>query len=297
MTTYERINEIKNTTIEQQTVREDYLNLESELINQVGEFMIGAEVECSAYGSGKVTAYEGERLNNMIIDVAFAEVAKQFSLQLTMANNFVKFVRADEIRELWDLASEVHTKLTAEFNALERANEQAKKEAAKKAEAEKKAEAKYQRLKEKSIKDFDELVNQAKASLSDVDEFYYALGWLAKHAGTVSAALPDYLEDAFTKYFGTETGCRIVDSKHRGPAGWQAQWSWSFKVTLKKFDSVPCLLTKYLNPAGKAITNTSFIWDLIDNYGFQFGKKQDVDKIREIVPTQYINFFETGYTA
>jgi hypothetical protein len=170
-------------------------------------------------------------------------------------------------------------------------------EAAKKAEAEKKAEAKYQKQKEKAIKDFEALTNKAREIVTQTDEFYYALGWLAKHVGTVSAALPDYLEVPFTKHFGAETPCKVVDSKHRGPAGWQSQWSWSFRATLKKADNIPAILTQYLNPTGKAVTNTSFIWDLIDNYGFKFGKKQDAAEIAKVIPAKYIDIFNDGLTA
>jgi hypothetical protein len=65
----------------------------------------------------------------------------------------------------------------------------------------------------------------------------------------------------------------------------------------KDINTIPCILAKHLNSTGKSIVNTSFVWDLLDNYGFQFGKKQDVDKIKSTVPSQFINSFEAGLTA
>ena len=73
--------------------------------------------------------------------------------------------------------------------------------------------------------------------------------------------------------------------------------SWSFKVTLKKAENIPAILSTYLNPTGKAIASTAFVWDLVDDYGFQFGKKQDVEKIKQTVPAQYVSMFEAGMTA
>jgi len=134
---------------------------------------------------------------------------------------------------------------------------------------------------------------QASNPLSLASEFYTTLGWLAKHTGTVSAALPDYLEPTFRKHFG-DAPCRVVDSRKKGPAGWTSQWTSSFAVSLKKPESIPALLEQYLNPARKALTNSEFVLDLVDNYGFKFGKAQDLEAIRSCVPSTYHNDFELG---
>lgn len=281
--------------------KEAYLTAEAQLVSSFGDYIMNADVTCTAYGEGKVTAYSGDTFDAMIIDIVFDESVKRFSLLhiMTMAGNpkaFVKFIDEESVN-VWSAAWTVHTELTTTYKEYEATAKQLAIEAEKKAAAEKKAEEKYLRLKDKAIKDFEALQNRAKETITQADEFYYALGWLAKHAGTVTAALPDYLADAFAKCFGAETPCRVVDSKHRGPAGWQSQWSWSFKVTLKKAENIPAILTSYLNNTGKAIANTAFVWDLVDDYGFQFGKKQDVEKIKQTIPTQYMSMFEAGLTA
>ena len=297
MTTYERITEIKNTVeLTMENAHETYSKTEAELVSLLVDQLKDTEVDCSTFGTGTVIQSCGETLEDMFIDISFGETTKSFSLKHAMTNTFVKFADAD-VNEALNAAYELHADLTANYKELNYAADLIKREEEKKAEADKRAEAKYQKQREKALRDFETLTTRPKTVVTLADEFYYTLGWIVKHAGTISAILPDYLEGAFTKHFGPDTGCKIVNSKHRSPAGWQSQWSWSFKITLKKIDSVPSIIVPHLNPAGKAITNTSFVWDLIDDYGFQFGKKQDVDKIKQNVPTEYLDSFEAGLTA
>jgi hypothetical protein len=294
MNYFETINKMKSSIKSDMHVPKDvYLEIEAEIVKAVGDYITNAEVSCVSYGTGKIISYTGNTLEDLIVDIQFTDVVKRFSLVHIMNNKFIKIESISEIKDAWDSASEVHTAITAIHKECERILRQQELEAQKKAEADKKAEAKYQKQKEKALNDFEMLSNRTFEASTDND-FYYALGWLAKHVGTVSAALPDYLADAFAKYFGADTPCRVVDSKHRGPAGWQSQWSWSFSATLKKAETVPAILQQYLNPKGKAITDTSFVWDLIDNYGFKFGKEQDVEQIAKTVPAKYIDSFNEG---
>lgn len=295
MSIYERIEELKGTIdLDMETAAELYNEREAEFVELIGNYVIGAEVECQAYGPGHIISYSGTTLDNLIVEIEFADMNKKFSLPhiITVAK-FIKFVDTFEIVGIWNEIFAVHTELTTKFKELDKLAKQIEAEAIKKAKEEKQAEEKFLRTKEKALKDFEARM-QAKTPISLADEFYYALGWLAKHAGAVTAALPDYLADSFAKYFGADAPCRIVDSKKKGPAGWTSQWARSFSVSLKKPEVIPAYLTQYLNPKGTAITNTDFVWDLVDNYGFQFGKTQDVEKIRSHVPSQYLSFFEAG---
>lgn len=298
MENFELINELQNSiNDETEMMKEAYLATEAQLVDAIGNGVVGKTVSCIKYGDGEIVAFKGNTVEDIIVDIDFSGEIKKFSLNHIMNNKFVQFVDFDEFADIWTKAFELHTTLTNLHNESERVARQLLIEAKKQAEAEKKAEAKYQKLKEKAIKDFDQLVKQANTSLSDVDEFYYALGWMAKHVGSISAALPDYLESSFTKHFGTETGARIVDSKKKTVNGNSMQWTFGFNATLRKAENIPAFLSQYLSTTGKAIANTSFIWDLVDNYGFQFGKKQDADKIKGTVPAQFIKSFEAGLTA
>ena len=51
----------------------------------------------------------------------------------------------------------------------------------------------------------------------------------------------------------------------------------------------------YKSKNKKVIDNVAFVWDLIENYGFQFRKDaQDADRIRNEIPKDYIADFERG---
>ena len=300
MNIYDAIEEMKTTCeLTQETAVADFCRIESELAKLFSEYVKDATVESTAYGVGNITEVRGDSLETMIATIAFKESTKSFSLHHIITNpKAVKLVDS-EIIENYNKAFDLHTELAIKYREFEKVARQLAFEARQKAEAEKKAEEKYQALKAKAIKDFDTLANQTKGSLSTVDDFYYSLGWLAKHVGTISAAMPDYLVKSFENYFGTEANPKVIDSKKRTSGGHPMQWALSMTASLcgKDKDSIPRSLAKYLNTTGKAIANTSFVWDLVDNYGFQFGKKQDIDRIKNIVPTQYISDFEAGLTA
>ena len=131
------------------------------------------------------------------------------------------------------------------------------------------------------------------------EEFYYSLGWLARHMGSLVAILPDYLGQAFEKHFGLEAPKTLVDGRAKTSGGYAKQWSWEFKCTIKKLNEtvVPSCLENVTTDFSKGIHNTSFLWDLVENYGFAFGKKQDPDKIAEYVPAQYKTAFANGLAA
>ena len=154
--------------------------------------------------------------------------------------------------------------------------------------------AAYEKKKAKDIQDFEAMLAN-RTPITVTDEFYYSLGWIARHAGTVNAALPDYLHKYFTREFGSDAPCRVVNSQHRGPAGYQSQWTKSFSVSLVKRDTIPAYLEQYLNPKRTAISDSDFVKTLVQDYGLKFGKQQDIDAIRDIVPVEYISMFEAGY--
>lgn len=300
MSYFENMRKMKEGIVDDAMLtREVYLETEAKLVDALGKYVTGAEVICVKYGDGKIVAFKGTTPEDLIVDIEFAEGVKKFSLIHIMHNKFVQFADILEIGDAWDSAFEVHTKLTDTYHKCEKVIRQQQIEAEKKAEAEKKTEAKYQKQKEKAVKSFDQMVQDANTSLSDVDEFYYALGWLANHVGSVTAILPDYLGSAFEKYFGVETPKTLVDGRAKTSGGYAKQWSWEFKCTIKKLKEtvVPDYIRSVTTDFSKGIHNTAFLWDLVSNYGFQFGKKQDVDKIREAIPVQYISSFETGLAA
>jgi hypothetical protein len=298
MTTLDKINEMTTTVaLDLENAREKYFEAEATLVQIIGGWVYEAKVSCVTLGKGTIIETEGTTLDNIIVTIDFNGNNKRFSLVHIMNHKFVKFTDLD-VADIWTKACTMHTEWTAEYKELTRAAKQLAIEAEKKAIAEKKAEEKYQHLKDKALRDFDELTNKARVR-SDADEFYYALGWLANHVGAMTAILPDYLGAAFEKYFGIDTPKTLVDSRAKTSGGYAKQWSWEFKCTIKKLKDtvVPACIQNVTTDFAKGIHNTSFLWDLVANYGFQFGKKQDVNKIAQTIPAQYIDSFNEGLTA
>lgn len=301
MTYYERVDELRtNTNLDIESMHAAYDTSELVLVDLFGEQIKGAEIISTMYGTGKVTKIFGDNLETMSMDVTFADMTKRFAVLPVVTGNvlFIKFADISEIGDAWDEAYDFHVDLTRRYNELKRVAEQQKIEAQKKAEANKKAEAKYQKLKEKAIRDFDDLVQQSK-TISKDNEFYYALGWLAKHIGSMTAVLPDYLGASFEKHFGSETPKTLVDGRAKTSGGYAKQWSWEFKCTIKKLKEtvVPACIQNVTTDFSKGIHNTAFLWDLVTDYGFQFGKKQDIEKIKNTIPAKYIDIFNEGLTA
>lgn len=261
-----------------------------------------ANIACThkTYGSGKITELKfTENLGKPEMIMTFVSDSKTtcFAYSIVTKLRLLTFDETDT-ETLCNLFDEYLTNWQ-EFDNARKAETQKKREAEieareakKKAQADaKKAEA-FEKKKKRDIQDFEEKLKLPKP-LSAASEFYISLGWLAKHTGTVSAALPDYLESTFVSHFG-DVPRRVVDSTKKGPAGWTSQWTSSFALSLKKPDSIPAMFEQYLNPSRKALTDTSFVWELVDNYGFKFGKTQDLEAIRGCVPSEYISEFELG---
>lgn len=298
MTYYERVDELRDgANFTAENYETEYLTAEIVLVDLFGEYIKGAEIISKQYGTGKVVGTSGDTLDKMFMEVEFADCTKKLGVpQVLTCPLFNKFADISEIGDAWDHAFDLHTDMTRQVNSFKNTERQQAIEAKKKADEEKKNEEKYEKQRAKTLKDFETRL-QTGSSVSPTNEFYYSLGWLAKHAGTISAALPDYLEGVFIQHFGPEAQRRVMDSKKRYPSGWTAQWAWSFTISLKKpkkLGAIPAFLSDKLNPTSKMVSDTSFVWDLVDNYGFQFGKKQNIDEIRSHVPAGCLASFEAG---
>lgn len=284
MTTY------KTTTYE---TAEDLRNaINSDLAALAYPFAVKHKI----YGEGQLTFVKAPQIGgSLYATVDFAAGTKTLALDVILANNLLEM---PEI--LFDTLIEAQSVYKADFIEREQAqrlaDSQARAEAAaakKKAEEDKKNEEKFEKTKAKAIKDFENLIKNVSPK-SAADEFYYSLGWLAKHVGSVTAKLPDYLSDSFVRHFGADATFNAIDSKKKTVNGNAMQWTFGFTATLRKPDNIPTFLSEHVNEAGNKVSDTSFIWDLVDNYGFKFGKAQDVEQIRSHVPSDKLSFFEAG---
>lgn len=287
---------IETMTTEIKTI-DEYFEKEKLLVTELADkYVVGATLKGS-YGQGTVKSVDGDIFENIILNVLFENAGlKRFSLCYILLNpSFVAFEN-DDVIDNSKTAYTAHLELVTQYKKLKFQALQERIVAEKQAEADRKAEQKYNQQKDASIKAFDKFANQA--SYADTtEEFYFALGWLAAHAGTVSAQMPNYLEDAFNKHFGPQDACRIIDSKKKTSSGNSMQYTFSFAMSLRKVTTVPEILKPHMSATGKSVASTSFIWILIDSYGFQFGKKQDVNEIKKHVPTEFMQAFEDGRKA
>ena len=255
-------------------------------------------VKHRVYGEGQLTFVKAPLTGGALYaTIDFAAGTKTMSLDVLMASRLLEMPEA-----ITDILLEAQTAFKEDFVTREQARREADrlaykqaKEAEKKAAEDRKAEERYESTKAKAIKDFEALAKSVMPK-SAADEFYYSLGWLAKHIGVVTAKLPDYLGSAFEKHFGTEAPKTLVDGRAKTIGGHAKQWSWEFVASVKKLKdtTVPTYLQGTTTDISKGIHNTSFVWDLVDNYGFKFGKTQDIDQIRSHVPADKLSFFEAG---
>ena len=208
---------------------------------------------------------------------------------------------ATKLYYLDDDAQDVHQREVAEAKKkLEEDLRIARIERAKREEElakireEKEAERKYQARIAKKLKELESMKPEKTERLfNSPTTFYEALGWMAKHAISIKASMPDYMEKWFNSRFDAEYKY-VVDSRKRTSGGHPVQWGLSFRMSFN--DTVSGILEKRATSSNKkVIDSVAFVWDLIENYGFQFTKKtQDIEKIRSEVPSQYLADFEKG---
>lgn len=284
------------TTYELTTgTREEFVEVQAQLTADFAVAMLGAELRSKTLGNGYVKATLGNNMENAAFEVTFESGECKKYLAITIpAIGFLSFVD-ESVAALYDSFVEEHYKLKAQHYKAVADEQRRKKEEAKLEQKHKDNEKKMADMKVQAEKELNKLI-EGSLSVSKADEFYYALGWVAKHVGTITAKMPDYLEPAFIKHFG-DVEHTTVDSTKVGPAGFTSQWRLSMEASLIKAKEIPAVLNDYLSQNGKKISKTSFVWDLVDKYGFKFGKKQDTLDIMRCVPIEYVPAFNEGFQA
>lgn len=278
---------------------QDWNSLSADLTAELNKLIAGPISAChKMYGECKVSGFvvNINESNFMILaDFTFANETKKLAINILLKNGLIQIddynsfeVLNNFISLLSDLQPEVHTvqhdRISAKHEEYRQAKELARQEAKRKATI------------EKNIHEFEVLARQDRTKCA-TGEFYYALGWLAKNVGTISVSLPDYLLPYFENHFGTEAKPTVIDSNKRTVNGHPMQWTFSMKASLRKNSllTIPAFLKQYLSSTGNSLTYTEFIWDIVENYGFKFGKTQDLEKIRESIPVHCLEYFEKGY--
>ena len=233
------------------------------------------------YGEGLITEAKADP-TDCIITFTYKEQSKRLALTWLLKNAFLK--ASDEAEAFTELCEIVSTSYNnraqelAEEDHLAKEAKRAAEAAAAKAEADKKKKAK--------------IAAQVKTLRPEaISSDYELLGWMARNVSNIWATVPSDYESWFASHFG-EIKHTIVDSNATTSGGNPMKFSISFHASFKK--ELPLLLQDKPGVRKKAICSVPYIWDLVENHGFKFGKVQDFNEIRSHIPAAYLSEFEAG---
>lgn len=222
---------------------------------------------------------------------------KRYSLNFLLDNAEISDSVKETIKEYNAYGLTLFSQHLAE-EAIVRAEAEAAKALAlkeKKKEEERKKAA--SRIKQIQASNISKANNLSKNAFKTYDEFFVDLGYIAKHCKNVYASMPDYLDDWFVSEFGNVER-KVIDSSKLTPSGLPSNFTLAIRIDLNSNENIPASLMKYLNESNKAIkpvSNTEFNFTLCKKYGFNFGKKQDINRIRSFIPASNLEDFEFGY--
>jgi len=275
---------------------------------------VGLKVTCTKYGEGQIKSIylhspeidfggiylSSDPILEIFMDAEFACGQKTFMLSRALKTGFLQVdeVTILAINEAFDILKDSEAarrvELEEAIHAQYEADRLEREELAAKRNAEKEA-AKFALKKEQSLAKLNKIKPEnSKKLFGSPHSFYEALGWMAKHVKNIKPTMPDYMEPWFIANFGDVKERYVVDSQKKTSGGFAYQWSLGFKMTFDEEVSGP-LVQKATSKNKKAIDSVAFIWDLIENHGFKFGKVQDLDKIIDEVPVECLNEFKRGY--
>jgi hypothetical protein len=271
----------------------------------LSETLVGSSVKHQKYGDGVITKVEvadvdeDNREANLITLITFGTEVKSFLLKAALKAKTLEFETEtlksvekalENLQHIIDMRS-----VDAEKAIQEELEEQIK--AKEKAELEirkQKEELKAKARQAKMLKKLKELKPEDTKSLFDTPKTYYEiLGWMAKHCTSVRAAMPDWMEKQFVAMFG-DVDRYVVNLKKKTSGGFDYQWGLGLKIIFDK-EIVGPLEVRATSKNKRIIDNVAFVWDLVDTCGFKFGKEQDIDKIIDEVPGQYLEDFKKGF--
>lgn len=242
--------------------------------------------------------------DNPATNIIFNNKLRKYAFNLALNENIIEPLENKELIKEYLSVGDQLLKVLYEKEAIDKAAEEERKRIA---EEEKQKKLREEKLAQKIEKKKRELINYTKnidrnSYIRECDELYLSLGWLAKHTKKISAAMPDYLENWFVSVFGNDAERKSVDSTLRTSGGYQLQWSLALTLDVDNADDMPLFLTQYLSKSEskvgkKRLSNTEFIYRIAKDYGFKFGKVQDLDEIKKYIPDDKMYDFELGYNA
>lgn len=240
-------------------------------------------------GAGYIT-YMKAADTDVYLTIDFSEASKQYSLCFLIEHGHLTLDKT--VHEILQEIYAVYVASLAVRDLELRLEAKAKREAAILAQEALKKEAAEKARREKAIKRIQN--TKPEAILSEPKTYYEALGWMAGNIKSIRATVPSDLESWFVKNFGIAEHT-VVDSNKKTSNGNPMKWSISFKATFK--NEVPTFIADKTGVSKKSIDSVAYVWDLIENHGFCFGTKQNIDNIRKFVPNSFLTEFETGLVS
>ena len=253
------------------------------------------EIACThkIYGSGKIIKIKcSENLGKPELFLTFESPVKSTTFAYTIASKFLKFDETDQ--ETLDCLMAEYGANWFEMDQQRKEEERARKEAARLQKEQEQQEAEAKKKVEQTLARLDRLKPEDLSTICKTPQTEYEMiGWMAKHIKSIKPSMPEECKSWFESKFGPVECATIYEKGAKTSGNNPMKYTLSIHGT---FDAeVPSvLMVKATERNKKVIDSVEFFWTLVDKYGFQFGKKQNVDEIKKFVPTTYLTEFEAG---
>lgn len=261
--------------------------------------LVGQSCTSLKHGLGTVVAIDGfstaqTGITDIMVKIDFNGNSASYYLYTALENGVISFDKnvLDNINGLKPEFDAVLKAIKERRLQLEKERMQAERERRLAEEAELEKQKREQKIR---------LMQSNAAALKNhpialTNDFYTALGFLAKHVKTISANVPDFLESWFTKTFPGQT-YTLCDASKKTSGGFSMKWGLSLTASLKDINDdteLPEKISRLVK--NNKINDTQFVYDLVYQFGFSFGKKQELDNILKYIPADKVEKFYAGYT-
>lgn len=242
---------------------------------------MNATVYHKAFGDGTVT-----KIEDNLIEIAFGEQIKKFQFPKA----FDTFLKTDDMELL---------KRIDEERAKQKNNEKPKD--TKPLINTQDENHRFTPRKQRAVS--SPLVGERAQTIAiqSEEEMFELVGYMAApgRISSIEAEVPrDGRDDTFERLFPGQI-YRPIEMGNT-PSGMPNKLSSQFRINFANLDNCPDILLKNMGKGVGScvgrVNKSKFVLDIVQNYGFRFGDKQDTDTIRQIASRRgFLESFERGY--
>ena len=164
-----------------------YFDLERGLIEDFKPHILNSQIGIRTGEVGVVVDVLGQNFDGMVICVDFGTAPKKYDINVGLRSKFITVPDTD-LMTIYNDCMSLHNELTNLYTCLKveederlAALKREEEDRIKEEETRIKAEEMYERRKENAIKSFENHINRESRVCDESDDFYYALGWLARY--------------------------------------------------------------------------------------------------------------------